>query len=51
MTRREILPPQVARRARALWYASKAQPPTADMLVKLRRVLIAAKNSRSIAGA
>ena len=56
MTRREILPPKVARRARALWYAgkaqwyaSKAQPSTADMLVKLRRVLIAAKNSRSIA--
>ncbi len=31
------------RRARAPWYASKAQPSTADMLAKLRRVLIAAR--------
>ena len=30
-------------RARAPWYRSKAQPSTADMIVKLRRVLIAAK--------
>ena len=30
-------------RARAPWYTTKAQPPTADMLGKLRRVLIAAK--------
>jgi hypothetical protein len=30
-------------RARAPWYASKAQPSTADMLAKLRRVLIAAR--------
>jgi DDE superfamily endonuclease len=32
-----------AHRARAPWYASKAQPSTADMLAKLRRVLIAVK--------
>jgi len=30
-------------RARALWYASKAQPSTADMAAKLRRVIIAAR--------
>jgi len=30
-------------RARAPWYRSKTQPSTADMTVKLRRVLIAAK--------
>jgi hypothetical protein len=30
-------------RARAPWYTTKAQPSTADMLAKLRRVLIAAK--------
>jgi hypothetical protein len=30
-------------RARAPWYTTKAQPSTADMLGKLRRVLIAAK--------
>jgi hypothetical protein len=30
-------------RARAPWYASKAQPSTADMAVKLRRVIIAAR--------
>jgi len=30
-------------RARAPWYTTKAQPSTADMLTKLRRVLIAAK--------
>jgi hypothetical protein len=30
-------------RARAPWYRSKAQPSTADMLGKLRRVLIAAR--------
>ena len=30
-------------RARAPWYASKAQPSTADMAAKLRRVLIAAR--------
>ena len=36
-------------RARAPWYASKAQPSTADMAFKLRRVIIAArfKASRS----
>jgi hypothetical protein len=32
-----------AHRARAPWYATKSQPSTADMLAKLRRVLIAAK--------
>jgi hypothetical protein len=32
-----------ARRALAPWYASKTHPSTADMLAKLRRVLIAAK--------
>ena len=31
------------RRARAPWYRSKARPSTADMLGKLRRVLIAAR--------
>jgi hypothetical protein len=31
------------RRARAPWYASKAQPSTADMAAKLRRVIIAAR--------
>jgi hypothetical protein len=31
------------RRARAPWYRSKTQPSTADMLAKLRRVLIAAR--------
>jgi hypothetical protein len=30
-------------RARAPWYTTKAQPSTADMLSKLRRVLIAAR--------
>lgn len=30
-------------RARAPWYHSKSQPSTADMIAKLRRVLIAAK--------
>ena len=30
-------------RARAPWYATKAEPSTADMIAKLRRVLIAAK--------
>ena len=30
-------------RARAPWYRNKARPSTADMLGKLRRVLIAAK--------
>ena len=30
-------------RARAPWYTSKAQPSTADMAAKLRRVLIAAR--------
>ncbi len=30
-------------RARAPWYKSKAEPSTADMIAKLRRVLIAAK--------
>ena len=30
-------------RARAPWYTSKTQPSTADMLAKLRRVLIAAR--------
>ena len=30
-------------RARAPWYASKAQPATADMAAKLRRVIIAAR--------
>ena len=30
-------------RARAPWYRSKSQPSTADMIAKLRRVLIAAK--------
>ena len=30
-------------RARAPWYTSKAQPSTADMAAKLRRVIIAAK--------
>jgi DDE superfamily endonuclease len=32
-----------ARRARAPWYATKAAPSVADMLVKLRRVLLAAQ--------
>jgi DDE superfamily endonuclease len=32
-----------ARRARAPWYTSKAQPSAEDMAVKLRRVLIAAR--------
>ena len=32
-----------AHRARAPWYASKAQPSTADMLTSLCRVLIAVK--------
>jgi hypothetical protein len=31
------------RRARAPWYTTKAQPSTADMLAKLRRVLIAVR--------
>ena len=30
-------------RARAPWYRSKSQPSTANMIAKLRRVLIAAK--------
>ncbi len=30
-------------RACAPWYASKAQPPTAEMAAKLRRVIIAAR--------
>jgi len=30
-------------RVRALWYRTKAEPSTADMIAKLRRVLIAAK--------
>jgi hypothetical protein len=30
-------------RARAPWYTTKSQPSTADMLAKLRRVLVAAK--------
>ena len=30
-------------RARAPWYTTKSQPSTADMLAKLRRVLIAAR--------
>src|SRR6266496_4908384 len=30
-------------RARAPWYRTKAEPSTADMIAKLRRVLIAAK--------
>ena len=30
-------------RARAPWYTTKAEPSTADMIAKLRRVLIAAK--------
>jgi len=30
-------------RARAPWYATKAQPSTADMAAKLRRVIIAAR--------
>ena len=34
------------RRARAPWYASKAQPSTADMAAKLRRVIIAARFKR-----
>lgn len=32
-----------AHRARAPWYKTKAEPSTADMIAKLRRVLIAAK--------
>jgi len=32
-----------SRRARAPWYTTKAQPSTADMAAKLRRVLIAAR--------
>jgi hypothetical protein len=31
------------RRARAPWYTTKAEPSAADMIAKLRRVLIAAK--------
>lgn len=31
------------RRTRAPWYTTKAEPYTADMIAKLRRVLIAAK--------
>lgn len=34
------------RRARAPWYLSKADPSTADMLAKLRRVMIAAQYRR-----
>lgn len=30
-------------RARAPWYATKTEPSTADMIAKLRRVLIAAR--------
>jgi hypothetical protein len=30
-------------RARARWYTSKAEPSTADMIAKLRRILIAVK--------
>jgi hypothetical protein len=30
-------------RVRALWYTAKAQPSTADMAAKLRRVIIAAR--------
>ena len=37
-------------RARAPWYATKAEPSTADMIAKLRRVLIAAKYRPSRAG-
>ncbi|MFN2496440.1 MAG: transposase, partial [Pseudonocardiaceae bacterium] len=32
------------RRAQAPWYVSKSQPSTLDMIIKLRRVLIAARN-------
>jgi hypothetical protein len=32
--------------ARARWYAAKAEPSTADMIAKLRRVLIAARFRR-----
>ena len=39
-----------AHRARAPWYATKSQPSTADMLAKLRRVLIAAKFRASCPG-
>jgi len=35
------------RRARAPWYRSKARPSPADMLRKLRRVLIAARFNAS----
>jgi hypothetical protein len=34
-------------RARAPWYTSKAQPSTADMAAKLRRVIIAARYKTS----
>jgi hypothetical protein len=33
-----------ARRTDAPWYASKSQPSTFDMIIKLRRVLLAARN-------
>lgn len=32
------------RRTQAPWYVSKSQPSTLDMITKLRRVLIAARN-------
>ena len=38
-----------ARRADAPWYTSKAEPSTADMTAKLRRVIIAAKFKRPYA--
>ena len=37
-------------RARAPWYATKTEPSTADMIAKLRRVLIAARYRPSHAG-
>ena len=37
-----------ARRADAPWYTSKAEPSTADMTTKLRRVIIAAKFKASL---
>ena len=36
------------RRAQARWYTTKAQPSYDDMTVKLRRVIIAARLSRSM---
>ncbi|MGH3932996.1 MAG: hypothetical protein ACRDTF_23825 [Pseudonocardiaceae bacterium] len=35
------------RRAQAPWYVSKSQPSTLDMIIKLRRVLLAAQNRRA----